>query len=106
MRLGTPIWCSHHYPSSWLGLFAGGSVGPTRYQMLSFLKCGSVDEMDQLASELGSKALADSSAHGGPELCLAKGAWVDGRLNLNPPFKQIAKNEYKAAYKQVEFQTK
>lgn len=58
--------------------------------------------MYQLASELGSKTLADSSAHGGPKLRLAKGAWVDSRLNLNPAFKQIAKNEHKAAYKKVD----
>lgn len=51
---------------------------------VSFLNCGSVDEMNQLAFELGSTALADSSAYGGSKLCVAKCLWVDSRLNLNP----------------------
>lgn len=89
-----------------LGLVASGATGPTRDQILSFLNYGSVNKLTQLASELGSKVLVDGSAHGGPKMCFANSVWVDNRLPLKPVFKQIASNEYKAACKNVDFQTK
>ncbi|KAL7117124.1 hypothetical protein ACP275_03G051900 [Erythranthe tilingii] len=89
-----------------LGLIAAGSGGPTRDQMLGFLKSKSTDELNSLSSQLVTLVFADGSHLGGPRLSLANGVWVDQSLSLKPDFKEIVANSYKAASNHVDFQTK
>ena len=88
-----------------LGLIAAGSDGPTRVQLLSFLKTKSTEELNSLSSQLVSLVLADASPLGGPLLSFANGVWVDRSLTFKPAFKDIVDNSYKAASDHVDFQT-
>ncbi|XP_047962639.1 serpin-ZX [Salvia hispanica] len=87
-----------------LGLIAAGSDGPTRVQLLSFLKTKSTEELNSLSSQLVSLVLADASPLGGPLLSFANGVWVDRSLTFKPAFKDIVDNSYKAASDHVDFQ--
>ncbi|PHU20879.1 Serpin-ZX [Capsicum chinense] len=89
-----------------LGLIASGSNGPTRDQLLSFLKSKSVDEVNSLASQLVDVVFVDGSAVGGPRLSVANSVWVEQTLPLKHSFKQIVDNVYKAASESVDFQNK
>ncbi|XP_076902614.1 serpin-ZX-like [Bidens hawaiensis] len=88
-----------------LSLAAAGSKGPTLDQFLAFLKTSSTDDLNSLYSQLVSSVLADGSLTGGPRLCFVNGVWVDKTYALKPSFKQIGDTVYKAACKQVDFQT-
>ncbi|XP_048130399.1 serpin-ZX-like [Rhodamnia argentea] len=89
-----------------LSLIAAGSAGPTRDQLLSFLKAKSTDHLHPLASQLISVVLADGSAAGGPKLSFANGVWIDKSLPLRPSFKQVVDASYKAATNLADFKTK
>ncbi|KAL8532458.1 hypothetical protein ACS0TY_008886 [Phlomoides rotata] len=89
-----------------LGLIASGSSGPTRDQLLSFLKSKSTEELSSLSSQIATVVLADGAPLGGPRLSLANGVWVDQSVALKPSFKQIVENDYKAASARVDFQNK
>lgn len=89
-----------------LGLIAAGSNGPTRDQLLAFLKSKSTDELNSLSSQLVDVVFADGSPSGGPRLSVANGVWVEQTLPLKPSFKQIVDNFYKAASVSVDFQNK
>ncbi|XP_057793606.1 serpin-ZX-like [Salvia miltiorrhiza] len=86
-----------------LGLIAAGSDGPTRLQLLSFLRRESTEELDLLSS-LSSQLLADGSPLGGPLLSFANGVWVDRSVSLKPAFKDILDNSYRAASIHADFQ--
>ncbi|XAR64076.1 hypothetical protein NMG60_11024282 [Bertholletia excelsa] len=89
-----------------LALIAAGSGGPTRDQLLSFLKSKSADDLNSLSSQLVALVLADGGPTGGPRLSFANGVWVDQSLPLKSAFKQIVDEVYKAALNHVDFQTK
>ncbi|CAI9116611.1 OLC1v1017805C1 [Oldenlandia corymbosa var. corymbosa] len=89
-----------------LGLIAAGSDGPTKDQLLSFLKSKSTDELNSLSSQLVTTVFADGSPSGGPRLSFANGVWIDQSMSLKPSFKKVADDVYKAASKQVDFQHK
>ena len=89
-----------------LSLIAAGSKGPTRDQVLSFLKSKSTDHLNSFASELVAVVFADGSLLGGPRLSFADGVWVDKSHPLKPSFKQVVETLYKAALAQVDFKTK
>ncbi|XP_057731197.1 serpin-ZX [Arachis stenosperma] len=89
-----------------LSIIAAGSKGPTRDQILSFLRSKSTDNLNSFASQLVSVVLADATPAGGPRLSFADGVWVDHSLSLNPSFKQLVNNDYKAVLASVDFQTK
>ncbi|KAM3758335.1 hypothetical protein ACB098_01G035200 [Castanea mollissima] len=82
--------------SNLLGLIAAGSKGPTLDQFLSFLKSKSVHHINSFASQYVAVVFADASPFGGPRLSFAHG----------PSFKRVVDTNYKAALKQVDFQTK
>ncbi|KAL8458637.1 hypothetical protein ACS0TY_036237 [Phlomoides rotata] len=89
-----------------LGLIASGSRGPTRRQILDFLKSTSTKELSSFSSQIATVVLANGATLGGPRLSLANGVWVDQHLALMPSFKQVLENDYKAASAHVDFQNK
>ncbi|KAH6801811.1 hypothetical protein C2S51_033257 [Perilla frutescens var. frutescens] len=88
------------------GLIASGSSGPTRDQILGFLRSKSLEELHALFSETVSRVLADGGPVGGPVLSTANGLWVDESLNLKPDYRLIVENVYGAISEQVDFQNK
>lgn len=89
-----------------LSLIAAGSKGPTLDEILSFLKSKSNGDLNAFASELVGLVLADGSQSGGPRMSFANSVWIEKSLPLKPSFKEIVDTVYKAAAKQVDFQTK
>nr|AIT42227.1 serpin-ZX-like protein [Solanum tuberosum] len=89
-----------------LGLIAAGSNGPTRDQLLSFLKSKSTDELNSLSSQIVEVVFADGSPSGGPRLSVANSVWVEQTFPLKHSFKQIVDNVYKATSSSVDFQKK
>ncbi|KAH6765026.1 Serine protease inhibitor family protein [Perilla frutescens var. frutescens] len=87
-----------------LSLIATGSGGPTRNQLLCFLKSKSSEELDSLSSQIVTVVFADGGPLGGPLLSFANGVWVDRSVSLKPAFKQIVENTYRAASTHVDFQ--
>lgn len=87
-----------------LGLIAAGSAGPTRDQLLGFLKTKSAEELDTFSSQIVSLVFADGSPLGGPLLSFANGVWVDRSFSLKPAFKEVVENSYRAASAHVDFQ--
>lgn len=89
-----------------LSLIAAGSKGQTLEQTLSFLNSKSKEDLNSLSSQLVSLVFVDGSPSGGPRLSFANGVWIDKSLSLQPSFKQIVDNDYKAACSPADFQTK
>ncbi|KAL8058865.1 hypothetical protein ABFX02_03G049100 [Erythranthe guttata] len=89
-----------------LGMVAAGSNGPTRDQILGFLKSKSIEEINSFSSKLATHVFADGEPLGGPRLSTANGVWIDQSLRLKPAFKETVENSYKAASNHVDFQTK
>lgn len=89
-----------------LGLIGAGSNGPTRDQLLGFLKSKSTEELNTLSSKVVTAVLAGGEALGGPRLSFANGVWVDRRVGLKHSFKQIAEKDYMAVSTNVDFQNK
>ncbi|KAF3623130.1 Serpin-ZX [Capsicum annuum] len=89
-----------------LGLIAAGAKGPTRDQLLCFLKSKSIDELNSLYSHLVNIVFVDGSPNGGPRLSVANGVWIDQTLPLKPSFKKVVDKVYKAASNSVDFQNK
>ncbi|KAL9172465.1 hypothetical protein ABFS82_03G049100 [Erythranthe guttata] len=86
-----------------LGMIAAGSNGPTRDQLLGFLKSESIEELNSLSSHLVTRVFADGEPLRGPHLSLANGVWVDQSLRFMPAFEEIVRNSYKAASGRVDF---
>lgn len=89
-----------------LSLLAAGSNGPTRDQLLAFIRSDSIEQVNSLSSKVVNLLFADGESLGGPCLSLANGVWLDHRLTPNPAFIDIAHNAYKAAVNQVDFMDK
>ncbi|KAM1784542.1 hypothetical protein FF1_037500 [Malus domestica] len=89
-----------------LSLIAAGTKGQTEEELLSFLKSQSTAHLNLLASEIVPLVFADGSPIGGPILSFANGLWVDKSTPLKPSFKEVVYSFYKAAQKEVDFQTK
>ncbi|KAF3623132.1 Serpin-ZX [Capsicum annuum] len=79
-----------------LGLIAAGSSGPTKDQLLHFLKSKSIDELNSLYSHILNTVFVDGSPNGGPRLSVANGIWIEQTLPFNLDFKQVVDNVYKA----------
>ncbi|KAL8058875.1 hypothetical protein ABFX02_03G049900 [Erythranthe guttata] len=89
-----------------LGLVAAGSNGPTRDQLLGFLKSDTVEELNSFSSNLVTHVFADGEPLGGPRLSIANGVWIDRSLRLKPSFEEIVHSSYMAASDHVDFRTK
>ncbi|KAK7310876.1 hypothetical protein RJT34_08650 [Clitoria ternatea] len=89
-----------------LSIIAAASKGPTRDQLLSFLRSKSTDHLNSFASQLVAVVLSDGAPAGGPRLSFADGVWVEQSLSLQSSFKQLVETNYKATLASVDFQTK
>ncbi|KAK1384496.1 SERPIN domain-containing protein [Heracleum sosnowskyi] len=89
-----------------LSLLAAGSSGQTLDQLLTFLKAKTTDELNYLYSHVVDLVFVDGSLANGPCLSLANGVWLDKSSSLNPRFKHVVDNLYKAACHQVDFRNK
>nr|XP_017254032.1 PREDICTED: serpin-ZX-like [Daucus carota subsp. sativus] len=89
-----------------LGLVAAGSSGQTLDQLLSFLKARTIDELNYLYSSIVDRVFAKDSSSSGPCLSLANGVWLQKSLTLKPSFKEVVETVYKAACRQVDFESK
>ncbi|WJX31051.1 hypothetical protein P8452_19528 [Trifolium repens] len=89
-----------------LSLIAAGSDGPTKQQLLDFLRSKSTDDLSAFNSHLVSTGLADAAPAGGPRLSFVNGVWVEQTLSVQPLFEQIVGADYKAALASVDFRNK
>ncbi|EYU25364.1 hypothetical protein ABFS82_03G049000 [Erythranthe guttata] len=92
-----------------LGMIAAGSNGPTRDQLLGFLKSKSIEELNSLSSRLVTHVFAEgrNPLIGGPRFSLASGVWIDHSLTFKPSYEGIiTQNAYMAAANRVDFRTK
>ncbi|KAL1197981.1 Serpin-ZX [Cardamine amara subsp. amara] len=89
-----------------LSFMAARYPGDTEDQILSLLQASSTDELNAVSSKIVTAVLADSTASGGPMISAANGVWVDKSLTVEPSFKDLLENSYKAAFNQVDFCTK
>ncbi|XP_073126073.1 serpin-ZX-like [Henckelia pumila] len=89
-----------------LGLIAAGSSGPTRDQLLGFLKIKSAEDLNSLSAQLVSLVFADGWPLAGPRLSFANSVWVEQNLDFKPGFKKIVDTVYRATCSRVDFQTK
>ncbi|KAH6773880.1 hypothetical protein C2S52_003200 [Perilla frutescens var. hirtella] len=87
-----------------LAMTAAGSSGPTRSQLLTYLRSQSLEELTSLFSMIARAVLRDGSGRGGPLLSTKNGLWVDQRFTLKPVFRDIIHNSYKAVAEHVDFQ--
>ncbi|KAJ0960190.1 hypothetical protein J5N97_002023 [Dioscorea zingiberensis] len=88
-----------------LSMIAAGTKGLTKDQLLSFLKSKSINELNDLASNVAPLVFADGSPRGGPCLSFANGVWVEQSCPVKPSFKDVVDTAYKAALKLVDFKT-
>ncbi|GJV33674.1 putative serpin family protein [Tanacetum coccineum] len=79
-----------------------GSKGQTLDQLLAFLKTNTIDDLNNLSSQLVPWVFVDGSPSGGPCLCFANGVWVDQTLSLKPYFRQVLDSVYNAAANQAD----
>ncbi|KAK7849995.1 serpin-zx [Quercus suber] len=92
-----------------LSLFATGSRGHTREQLLLLLKSTSIEEIDSLSSQIVASASlyeGHNNFNGGPILSIVNGAWVDQGFILKPSFAGIVRGLDKAQVQEVDFQNK
>lgn len=91
-----------------LSLIAAGSTKghPLHDEMLKFLKSRSIEQLNELASNLVPLVFADGTPSGGPSLSFSNGVWVETSLPVKASFKEVLDNAYKAVLKKVDFRTK
>ncbi|KFK36453.1 hypothetical protein AALP_AA4G126300 [Arabis alpina] len=89
-----------------LSFLAAKFPGATGDQILSLLQASSTDELNAVSSEIVTAILADSTASGGPMISAANGFWIDKSLSVEPSFKDLLENSYKASFNQVDFRNK
>jgi serpin B len=89
-----------------LSILAAASDGPTKQQLLDFLRVKSTDHLNSFVSHLLSDILKDATPLGGPFLSLVNGVWVDQSLTLQPSFQEIVSSHYNATLSSVDFITK
>ncbi|CAE6011798.1 unnamed protein product [Arabidopsis arenosa] len=89
-----------------LSFIAANSSDTIKDQILDLLDASSTDELNAVASHILSVILVDGSEKGGPVISAANGIWLDKSLSVEPSFKELLKNSYKAAFNSVDFRTK
>ncbi|CAI9116588.1 OLC1v1017774C1 [Oldenlandia corymbosa var. corymbosa] len=83
---------------------AAGLKGTTKKNLLSFLKLGSIDELNSCFSHYVNSLLTqggDSSV--GPILSSANGVWIDRSLSFKPGYKDLINGVYKSYSGQADF---
>lgn len=89
-----------------LSFIAANSSDTIKDQILDLLDASSTDELNAVASQILSVILVDGSEKGGPVISAANGIWLDKSLSVEPSFKELLKNSYRAAFNSVDFRTK
>ncbi|CAL9234245.1 unnamed protein product [Arabidopsis halleri] len=89
-----------------LSFIAANSLDTIKDQILDLLDASSTDELNAVASQILSVILVDGSEKGGPVISAANGIWLDKSLSVEPSFKELLKNSYRAAFNSVDFRTK
>ncbi|KAK9928022.1 hypothetical protein M0R45_025179 [Rubus argutus] len=85
-------------------IVAGSTKGHIQDRLLLFLKSKSIDELNDLASNVYPLVFADGASSGGPLLSFANGIWVEESCPpIKPSFKEVVDTGYRAALKQVDF---
>ncbi|XP_010418444.1 PREDICTED: serpin-Z1-like [Camelina sativa] len=85
---------------------AGPGGDSAAVEILSFLRSSSIDELKNIFHELSSFVYADSSASGGPKIKSMNGLWIDKSLRVDPKYKDLFENFFKALYVPVDFRSK
>ncbi|XP_004301703.1 PREDICTED: serpin-ZX-like [Fragaria vesca subsp. vesca] len=89
-----------------LGMIMSGTKGHIQDQFLSFLKSKSINELNDLASNVYPLVFADGESKGGPRISFANGVWVEESLHVKPCFKEALDATYKGALNHVDFRTR
>ncbi|CAH8384299.1 unnamed protein product [Eruca vesicaria subsp. sativa] len=89
-----------------LSFIAAKSPGDIEEKILSLLHASSTDELNTVSSKIVTTVLADSTSIGGPTIAAANGAWLEKSVPVEPSFRDIIKNSYKAAFNLVDFRNK
>ncbi|EOA34361.1 hypothetical protein CARUB_v10021884mg [Capsella rubella] len=93
--------------NSAITMIAAGPGGDSAADaILSFLRSSSMDELKTVFRELSSLVYADSSASGGPKIKSVNGLWIDKSLEVDPKYKDLFENFFKALYVPVDFRSK
>lgn len=74
--------------------------------ILSYLRSSSLEELKSVFQEISSVVFADHSASGSPKITAANGLWIEKSLPVDPKFKDIFENLFKAIYAPVDFRSK
>ncbi|CAD5316353.1 unnamed protein product [Arabidopsis thaliana] len=85
---------------------AGPGGGLVAGEILSFLRSSSIDELKSVFRELSSIVYAESSASGGPKMKAVNGLWIEKSLPIDPKYKDLFENFFKAVYVSVDFRSK
>ncbi|KAJ0265608.1 Serpin domain-containing protein [Hirschfeldia incana] len=75
-------------------------------EILCFLKSSSTDELNAVFTELVSLVYTGGNASGGPEISSVNGVWIEKTLSIDPKFKDLLENFFKAAFKLADFESK
>ncbi|CAH8297891.1 unnamed protein product [Eruca vesicaria subsp. sativa] len=92
--------------NSSLTLAASGPNGSAvSDEILSFLRSSSTDEINAVFSKIVSVVFADHSADGGPKISSVNGVWIEKMLPIDPSFKDLFENVFKAVFDRVDFRS-
>lgn len=75
-------------------------------EIVSYLRSSSIDELKAVFQEISSVLFADHSASGSPKITTANGLWIEKSLPIDPKFKDLFENFFKAIYAPVDFRSK
>ncbi|KAG2289536.1 hypothetical protein Bca52824_049140 [Brassica carinata] len=89
-----------------LSFIAAKSPRDIEEKILSLLQASSTDELNTVSSKIVTTVLADSTPSGGPTIAAANGVWSEKSVPVDPSFKDIIENSYKAAFNLVDFRNK
>ncbi|XP_018482910.1 serpin-ZX-like [Raphanus sativus] len=89
-----------------LSFLAAKSGGSTADHILSLLQASSTNELNTVSSKIITDILADSTRSGGPTISTANGVWTEKTVPVEPSFRNLIENSYKAAFNLVDFRTK
>ncbi|VVB10564.1 unnamed protein product [Arabis nemorensis] len=74
--------------------------------ILSYLRSSSLDELKAVFSEISTVVLANNSSRDSPKISAANGLWIDKSLAIDPKYKKLFENFFKAFYAKVDFRSK
>lgn len=73
--------------------------------ILSYLESSSLEELKAAFSEISSVVFPNNSSIDAPQITAANGVWIDKSLTIDPMFKDLFENFFKAFYARVDFRS-